>query len=465
MGSFSLSLFSAPPFGAVEESWIFYLLVWVYPLYLLGALYLVGPILGWCLLAQWLRRYYHYRSRLISLPSISIKAMPIPFFVALWLLTMGLMQCVLIIGSILMEHTAIMMIKSSIGWAKGWALIGLFVWAGAMLPIRYSVLASGVRILLWQSCVLAPFLGLAVFLGVSGYLYTSPLKFLGGGGDQFFKVWLYWIDGNTGWPRWQFFAPWSPALGFYALIAGCIILPLKSSWFQSVALMTCVLLVFSSESRTAVVTLLILCIVKMFFLCFFHWQWACFGLLSTLMCGIFLPDLLGLLSDFVLRLQDSRADSTFIRHILQDIALYRWKTEAFWFGHGNVESGPHIVQFMKIGSHHTWLGLLFIKGAGGFLLLLFSLSLSLGYLFWKGCQRMAWQPALYLMLIFFLYCFTENIEMLSYLLWPGWLCLGMWFRCLAQGKTLNEIDLAIASHYVVLPTGTDFEKSAEAAEK
>jgi hypothetical protein len=48
--------------------------------------------------------------------------------------------------------------------------------------------------------------------------------------------------------------------------------------------------------------------------------------------------------------------------LLGEIAQQRWRHEAFWFGHGMVERGPHLVEYMPIGSHHSWYGLLLSKG-------------------------------------------------------------------------------------------------------
>jgi len=61
-------------------------------------------------------------------------------------------------------------------------------------------------------------------------------------------------------------------------------------------------------------------------------------------------------------IKSARADSTRVRAALGNIALYRWQSEAYWFGHGVVETGTHLVEFMPIGSHHNWYGLLFVKG-------------------------------------------------------------------------------------------------------
>ena len=66
-----------------------------------------------------------------------------------------------------------------------------------------------------------------------------------------------------------------------------------------------------------------------------------------------------------------------MRAALASIAYHRWVTEAPVFGHGIVERGPHLVQYMPIGSHHTWHGLLFVKGAVGFLGLAIPLAWSI----------------------------------------------------------------------------------------
>ena len=217
----------------LDEKIIYFTIILTYPLYLIGGLYLVGPILAWILL---------YRS-LVVIFNVKMK---IHHLSIVWIVSILLIEVVVVIGSLNTGHSVLMTIKSTIGWAKGWALIGIFIFIGSILPIRYYIFQRAIINILWQSLLISPFLIVVAFLNFPTLLYISPLKFFGGGGEQFFKVWLYWNDLNTGLPRWQLFAPWSPALAFYALLALSIILPCPSDKTKYVALFSAIVLVFLS---------------------------------------------------------------------------------------------------------------------------------------------------------------------------------------------------------------------------
>lgn len=98
------------------------------------------------------------------------------------------------------------------------------------------------------------------------------------------------------------------------------------------------------------------------------------------------------------------------------------------FGHGTVRPGAHLVEYMPIGSHHTWYGLLFVKGLTGFTAFLVPLSVH----FWVvtldaiKCER--GKLPLGLLLTIVLLTFGENVEIQTYLLWPGLLMLGCHLR-------------------------------------
>jgi hypothetical protein len=71
---------------------------------------------------------------------------------------------------------------------------------------------------------------------------------------------------------------------------------------------------------------------------------------------------------------------------------------------------------MPIGSHHTWLGLLFVKGIVG----LFALAVPMIVTVVVLVRR-----SLGLSLVLLLYTFGENLEILVYLYWPGIIILGL----------------------------------------
>ncbi|PSW35623.1 hypothetical protein C9J21_00715 [Photobacterium phosphoreum] len=414
-------------FKNLDEKIIYFTITLTYPLYLIGGLYLVGPILAWVLL---------YRS-LVVIFNVKIK---IHHLSIVWIVSILLIEVVVVIGSLNTGHSVLMIIKSTIGWAKGWALIGIFIFIGSILPVRYYIFQRAIINILWQSLLISPFLIVVAFLNFPTLLYISPLKIFGGGGEQFFKVWLYWNDLNTGLPRWQLFAPWSPALAFYALLALSIILPRPSDKTKYIALFSAVVLVLLSESRAGIIILLILIFIYAISY-FFDVIFILFMMLiSCLMFGVFLNEIVEVVSSLVNHINGMRSKSSMIRQALNDIGLYRWYSESFWFGHGNVERGPHIVQFMPIGSHHTFIGLLFIKGIIGLLLYVIPLIATTLYLFFKSFIRRDYLSGFFVILIFFMYSFTENIEILSYLMWPGWLFIGMTLRACFYDCHFNEID-------------------------
>jgi hypothetical protein len=114
--------------------------------------------------------------------------------------------------------------------------------------------------------------------------------------------------------------------------------------------------------------------------------------------------------------------------VLQSIALHRWWAEAPIFGHGTVERGPHLVEFMPIGTHHTWNGLLFVKGAVGFIALAIPFAASaLEFSLKSLCDQTA-RAALGVLVAVLLFSFGENLESLAYLLWPGFLMIGIAMR-------------------------------------
>ena len=422
-----MSILQKTTFKNIDEKIIYYTIVLTYPLYLLGGLYLVGPVLGWFLL---------YHAVMIMLNN----RVKINYLAMLWLFSILLIEIVVVIGSFNTGHSLLMTIKSTIGWAKGWALIGVFIFIGAILPIRYYILQQAVINILWQSLLISPLLIIVAFLDFPTLLYISPLKILGGGGEQFFKVWLYWNDLNTGLPRWQLFAPWSPALAFYALLALSIILPRPSDKTKYVALFSAVVLVLLSESRAGIVILLMLILIYVMSY-FFDVIFILFMMLvSILIFGVFSEEIIGGVVDSINYINNMRSKSSMIRQTLNDIGLYRWYNESFWFGHGNVERGPHIVQFMPIGSHNAFIGLLFIKGIIGLLLYVIPLVTTTVYLFFKSFYKRDYLSGFFVILIFFMYSFTENIEILSYLMWPGWLFIGMALRACSYRCDLNAID-------------------------
>ncbi|MDY7097716.1 MAG: O-antigen ligase domain-containing protein [Pseudomonadota bacterium] len=388
---------------------------WTWFLWLIGGLYIVGPVLGWALAAMAAASIYLNQARLSDIPGS----------IWIWLLGMLAMLVILWVGHANFELGTGKTIKSSVGWAKGWALIALFPLAGAVLKIRPEVIYSAVCRLGLVTLIVLPIFMIAPYVGLPERLWVSPLRILGGAGPEYFAAQLYTIEPGVGTPRWQFFAPWSPAAGMMGVMYVLLAMHEKSRSWRAVGIAGGLVLALFSQSRLALVALFV--IVP------FVWgasrinrgQMWLFAAPFILALGIVGPMLLELIDSAVAEFSAARADSSRVRAALGRIAIHRWETEAYWFGHGVVENGPHLVEYMPIGSHHSWYGLLFVKGLLGAISLAIPLSLTLVILLVKAQSLAIARSALGLVLALVLYSFGENLEILAYLYWPALIVIGV----------------------------------------
>ncbi len=383
-------------------------------LWLIGGLYIAGPVIGWLLAALVFAELYLGRKS----PAI------VPITIWIWLVSMAAMLVILWVGHINFSLGIGQTVKSSIGWAKGWALIALFLLAGAVLDIRLSVLARAVCLLgLWTLIVLPLFL-VAPFIGLPETLWVSPLRVVGGPGPEYFATILYTIEPGAGTPRWQFFAPWSPAAGMVAVIYLFIAAQEKNLFWRLIGMAGFLAIALLSQSRLALVAIAIVVPVAWAAARMDRgWVWW-LGAAALLLIGLFGPELVAGIEKLASDFSSARADSSRVRAALGRIALERWETEAFWFGHGVVENGPHLVEYMPIGSHHSWYGLLFVKGMLGALAFGVPLLLTLGRLAWVARAGKVQRTGFALALVLALYSFGENLEILAYLFWPALIVMG-----------------------------------------
>jgi len=337
------------------------------------------------------------------------------------------MLIALIIGHLNFEFGLGSIIKSTIGWAKGWALLALFPFAGC-LSIRPELLYRAACIVCLHTLLLAPVFVMAWLAGLPEVLYVSPLRVIGGPGWEFFSVSLYEIDPGSGNPRWRLFTPWAPAVGFVANIYFVFALQEKNLQWRCIGIVGCIVMILMSGSRLALVALFTVSLVT--------WGLSRMARPAMLVVAGAGAATLGLLAVPVLNLleqasstfREARVDSSRVREALGRIALQRWRSEAPIWGHGQVENGPHLVEFMPIGSHHSWYGLLFVKGFVGLCALAIPLLWSFFALWVRSFTSASGRTGLALVLILFLYTFGENLEILAYLIWPGLLFIGIGTR-------------------------------------
>lgn len=392
-------------------------------LWLVGGLYLAGPALGWVLALLVARSYY-----LAPALPLNERPGPLPPAIWAWLIGMAAMLLILFIGHANFQLGTAQTIKSTVGWAKGWALLALFPLGGYALPIRVESLARAVCRLGRQTLFLLPIFILAPLLGLPQTLWVSPLKVLGGSGDEYFAAVLYTIEPGVGTARWQFFAPWSPAAGMVAVIHFLLARIEPEAKWRWTGYAAAILIALLSQSRLALVALA--AIVP---LCWVAgkvrrpWLWFG-GAAAILIVSWFAPQLRELADQLVNDFSSARADSSRVRAALGRIAVQRWQSEAFWFGHGIVEKGPHLVEYMPIGSHHSWYGLLFVKGLAGAIALAVPMALTVVATFRRAITSTTGQLGLAMALTYWLYSFGENLEVLTYIAWPALLAIGIALR-------------------------------------
>jgi hypothetical protein len=399
-------------------------------LWLIGGLYIVGPVLGWTLAALAVHQLY------VAPGQAESKRAPKPgTIIRLWLWGMLAMLVVLWIGHSNFDLGAAKTIKSSIGWAKGWALLALFPFAASVLSIRPKVIYRAVCKLGLQTLVVLPVFVAAPFLGLPETLWVSPLQIVGGSGPEYFAATLYTIEPGAGTPRWQFFAPWSPAAGMIAVVFVLLSTQDKEFGWKSVGIIAGLALAILSQSRLALVALIVTFpVLFMLGRTRNPFIWIAAAPL-VLFAGFFGPTLIEFADQLMSDFRGARADSSRVREALGRIAVERWSNEAPWFGHGVVENGPHMVEYMPIGSHHSWYGLLFVKGLAGVMALAVPLTASAAVLAAKGISGQLARTAFGLVLVLVLYSFGENLEILSYLYWPALVVIGLALKNQSASET------------------------------
>ncbi|WOT06346.1 O-antigen ligase family protein [Shewanella youngdeokensis] len=410
-----------------DERLIWYSITGTYFFWVLGAMYVVAPVIAWILLLRLTKR------ALSDDQQFSISRTQ-----AYWVVAMCLMLLALVVGHLSEGLGLAKLIKSSIGWAKGWALLAIFPLIGS-LNIRPQIIYRACCIVCKHTLILLPFFVLAWVVKLPSTLYTSPISIIGGPGPEFFSVSLYEIDPGSGIPRWRLFTPWAPALGMMGNLFYIFATQEKSRRFRYYGYAGSLCMILMSQSRLGLVCYLLL----IGFFMFIRWYRSPWLYLAAspalLLLGLSGYTVVEKVQQSIDAFKNARAGSTRVRQELANIALERWANEAVLWGHGIVEKGPHLVEYMPIGSHHTWYGLLFVKGLVGALALASAMLITffslLRYMFSNAISAVS----LAIIVQIFLYTFGENLEILAYLFWPGLIIIGI---ALSQNKVNLKAQLA-----------------------
>jgi uncharacterized membrane protein len=399
------------------ERVVWYTLLATYGLYLIGGLYLAGSIIGWVLLLCLCRQLWQQ-----TLRTPEAQRLIIPWTIWVWIVGMLVMQIALIMGHLDFDLGLGQILKSSAGWAKGWALLAIYPLVGC-LSIRPQLVHRAACWVCLQTLLLFPFFLLAYLIRLPEDVYLSPLRVLGGGGDSFFMVKLY--TAGEGAVRWQLFAPWAPALGFISNIYFFFALEEKKRFWRFVGIAGSILMCAVSVSRLAIVALPCVWLAT-WLICNARRPIIWLGLsAASVVAGLMGSTLLSAIETSIAEFRSLRADSSRARDMIGRIAVDRWWNDAPIWGHGIGETGPFLTAFVPIGSHHTWYGLLFTKGIVGLIALAIPMLVTFIDLVVKAQTRRLSRLGLAMFLLIFMYAFGENLDILVYLVWPGFLVMGM----------------------------------------
>lgn len=417
---------------SVEDRLISLALIGTWPIYAIGGLYVLGPVLGVVLVTILALRTY--------LDPATTSTSPIPSGAWVWIVGMSLMLIALLVGHVSEGHSTGQTVKSSIGWAKGWALFAMFPLAGACLRIRFETVVRAAGITALLSLLLTPILFMAPKIGLPEVLFVSPFRLIGGPGPEFFAVQLYSMDPGDGLPRWRYFTPWSPAAAIIANMYLIFAIEDRRPIWKTIGIVSALTIIVLSKSRLGLAGALVVWPTAFAISQLRRSLLWLSAAIPAAIAGLMAQPILMQISLAYDSVRGMRADSTRVRDALGRIAVDRWYHEAPIWGHGIVERGPHYVEFMPIGSHHTWFGLLFVKGIAGVVALVIPLVWSLVEFALLALSSRVGRTALALMILMSVFTVGENLEILAYLLWPGLLVCGIAMGEAAR-KRRNEAEM------------------------
>ncbi len=313
-------------------------------------------------------------------------------------------------------------------WGREWGLWAIFPLIGC-LKIRPRLLYRGVCIVSLQSLF---FMGVCYLAYLAGLpkdgIYVSPFHRIGGGSQDFYKVLFYFLDGESGQPRLSLFAPWSPTLALIGMIYLFLVRQEPNRTWRMIGTIGAVAMIFGSLSRMALVSLPLVLIVS-WVLTHFDQPILYFtaGLGSSL-TGLFAANIMGSLKSFINRINQARASSSELRFKLAEFSLYKWRTDAPLWGHGFTEDiGPGYTLFYPIGTSGcgTWINVLYTKGLVGFIALIVPLACTFMILSYKASKSENARVGLKTFLVLLLFSITQEVDVLSYVNWPGLLMIGL----------------------------------------
>ena len=404
-----------------EESLVWYVIIGTYVIYVFGLIFTVYSLLAWVL-----GGYVIFKLLLQTKNTPPHEKISIPWVTWLW----GI--CSLI--SLVATYAGITdfglgrnaLLRAILGWLSSTAILPLFMLSGC-LNIRPQLLYRAVCILCLQSLIAIPIAYAAYAANLPDILYTSPIERLIQNGPIFHNVGFYTSDYGVDNVRLFLFTPWCPALGLVSNVFFFMALQESNKKWRYIGIIGAIAMNIVSLSRAALVSLPLVLIAIWGLKNFARPKVQITAGIVSFMAGIFSIPLTNAATELVDSFHSSRADSSRVRAALQRVGLEAWKEAPIW-GHGTQKPGPPVLANLPIGSHHTWVGLLYTKGLVGFMALALPVLWSFVELLIKSRHSKIAETSLSILLILLLFSLGEQIDILGYICWPGLILMGIAFK-------------------------------------
>ncbi|OKH21127.1 O-antigen ligase family protein [Chroogloeocystis siderophila] len=413
-----------------EEKLVWYTIIGTYGLYIFGAQPIAIPVVAWILVGYLSKKLWQQ-----SKGTPETQQIIIPFTAWLWIISMCIILVAIVIGNLNFNVDNIRLMKSVFKWTREHALWGLLPLV-ACLNIRPKLLSRAVCILCAQSLVVIPFCYLAYLLRLpTSTLYVSPFAKIGGNSPDLYSLVLYFLDYDSNQVRLALFAPWAPNLALISLIYFFIARQETNIKWRRIGMIGALAMVLVSVSRAAILSFPVILLLT-WLLTNFTRPGIYFATgIGSFFLSIFSTQITNFVNDFTEQVHSARATSSEARMNLVKLSLNKWWNEAPIWGHGYTEPiGPAIVYFLPIGTSGcgTWVNLLYTKGLVGFIAFAVPFLWSLVYLVTQAHRSAIARTGLSIILVFFFFSFTEELDLLAYLYWPGLLMLGLALRAETQ---------------------------------
>ncbi|MBW4611986.1 MAG: O-antigen ligase family protein [Desmonostoc vinosum HA7617-LM4] len=403
----------------IPETLIWYYIILTYPIYLLGAQFVFAPILATVLVVYLLKKWWNQTE---STPSNEKIIISLSAWV--WLIAILVIEIALVVVTVNSNLRIFEIIAASVLWYKTWGLLALFPLI-SHLKIRPKLIYRAICYLCLQSVIITLIGTLYLSLHFPNIIYTSPLQIFGSGPKPYEVA----IFNNIIHERLTLFGVWPTIFASLCNIYFYCAMQESDKKWRYIGIFSSILMIILSRSRTAT-----LCLPLVLFTVWFltnvirPWVQLTTGFVSFLI-GIFAPTLINWFQAFKDSFDRARSGSSEIRATIYRLSLNSWWNEAPILGHGvRQKYGPFIAAKIPLGSHHTWIGILFTHGLVGCFALAVAFLWSFIDLLIKAQTSETAKVGLSILLIIFISSFADNVEFFAYLYYPGLIILGSAFQ-------------------------------------